>query len=302
MSRLAKVSFSKLLYKITKLAIVLTILYIYFTPKITTRNNESLKHVFAHKNSDSQINLVIAHPDDEVMFFSPVISQLHSYFPNTVPFNIICMSKGDAEGLGETRVKELNDSASLLLQNGRPVSVQVMDFEDGMDKVWEINSITSTLSKTIDLNNEKLNQIIITFDSYGVSDHINHKSCHTAVKTLINDYTQSKTEKNEESPHITALYLKSYKNNIFLKYSSFIWEILRILYNLVSPFHKDVQPLPPTTTTEQSRLLLTNTHAQYILALAAMLNAHKSQMVWFRYGWWILSRFVYVNDFEVYTY
>ncbi|CAI4048892.1 N-acetylglucosaminylphosphatidylinositol deacetylase SKDI_13G4120 [Saccharomyces kudriavzevii IFO 1802] len=300
MSRRVKVNFSKLVYKITKLAIVLTILYIFFTPKIISRNDELLQHVFPHKNRDSQINLVIAHPDDEVMFFSPVISQLHSYFPITVPFNIICLSKGNADGLGESRVKELNGSAALLLQNERPVSVQVMDFEDGMDEVWDINSIVSTISQTIDLSNEQLNQIIVTFDSYGVSDHINHKSCHTAVKRLIDRYAESKAETNEETPHITALYLKSYKNNIVLKYNSFIWEILKILYSVIVPFPKTIQP--PTTTTQRSKLLLMNTHAQYVLAYAAMLNAHKSQVVWFRYGWWILSRFVFVNEFDVYTY
>lgn len=69
MLRRTKVNFSKLLYKITKLAIVLTILYIYFTPKIVSRNNASLQHIFPHKYGDYEINLVIAHPDDEVMFF-----------------------------------------------------------------------------------------------------------------------------------------------------------------------------------------------------------------------------------------
>ncbi|CAI4049121.1 hypothetical protein N7582_004583 [Saccharomyces uvarum] len=303
MSKRVKVCFSKLLFKITKLAIVLTVLYIYFTPKILSRNTDSLQHVFPHRDRNSQINLVIAHPDDEVMFFSPVISQLHAYFPDTVPFNILCLSKGDAEGLGETRAKELNDSAVLLLRNERPVSVQVMDFEDGMDEVWDIDSITSTLSQTIDVNNEKVSQIIVTFDSYGVSNHINHKSCHIAVEKFIDDYVGSKTKEKAENAHITALYLRSYKNNIFLKYNSFIWEILKMLYRTVSPFGRSIQPLAaPSTTTEKNGLLLMNTHSQYILAFAAMLNAHKSQVVWFRYGWWILSRFVFVNEFDIFTY
>ncbi|CAI4035748.1 hypothetical protein SMKI_13G4000 [Saccharomyces mikatae IFO 1815] len=302
MPRRVRVNFSKLLYKITKLSIVLTILYIYFTPKIISRNNESLQHVFPNKYSDYQINLIIAHPDDEVMFFSPMISQLHSYFPNTVPFNIICLSKGNAEGLGQTRVRELNDSAALLLHNERAVSVQVMDFQDGMNEVWDIDSITSTLSQTIGINNNELNQIIVTFDSYGVSGHINHKSCHTAVRKLIADYTRSNVRKEVKTPLITALYLRSYKNNIVLKYNSFIWEILRMLYGLISPFRKTTQALPSDVVAEKNSLLLMNTHAQYILAFAAMLNAHKSQVVWFRYGWWILSRFVFVNEFDVYIY
>ena len=302
MLRRPKVNFSKLLYKITKLAIVLTILYIYFTPKIVSRNNASLQHIFPHKYGDYEINLVIAHPDDEVMFFSPIISQLNSYFPRTVPFNIICLSKGNAEGLGETRVRELNESAALLLHNERAVSVQVMDFQDGMDEIWDIDSITSSLSQKIDIKNHNLNQIIVTFDSYGVSNHINHKSCYAAVKKLVDDYAQPKTKRNEQPPHVTALYLRSYKNNIVLKYNSFIWEILKILYDLISPFRRIIQALPPNTAAEKDKLSLMNTHAQYVLAFAAMLNAHESQVVWFRYGWWIFSRFVFVNEFDVYTY
>jgi N-acetylglucosaminylphosphatidylinositol deacetylase len=43
--------------------------------------------------------IVIAHPDDEVMFFLPLISQLSGVFK----IHLLCISNGNADGLGETR-------------------------------------------------------------------------------------------------------------------------------------------------------------------------------------------------------
>lgn len=62
---------------------------------------------------NKRICLLIAHPDDEAMFFSPTVLAL------TDPkhgnhFKIICFSTGNADGLGETRKKELVKSATML--------------------------------------------------------------------------------------------------------------------------------------------------------------------------------------------
>ena len=60
-----------------------------------------------------RILLLIAHPDDEAMFFAPTVLRL------TDPslgnhLKILCLSTGNADGLGETRKKELEKSALLL--------------------------------------------------------------------------------------------------------------------------------------------------------------------------------------------
>jgi len=48
--------------------------------------------------------LVVAHPDDESMFFAPTILFLKSKGHN---IHILCMSQGNADGLGITRKQEL---------------------------------------------------------------------------------------------------------------------------------------------------------------------------------------------------
>ena len=60
-----------------------------------------------------RICLLIAHPDDEAMFFAPTVLALTR--PETGNHvKILCLSTGDADGLGETRQKELKKSGMLL--------------------------------------------------------------------------------------------------------------------------------------------------------------------------------------------
>lgn len=86
-----------------------------FTPlslnnKFTSQQSIYKPHVFAKK-----ILLVTAHPDDEAMFFAPTISALTSR-PKSDGISLfhVCLSTGDADGLGETRKGELQKSLDLL--------------------------------------------------------------------------------------------------------------------------------------------------------------------------------------------
>jgi len=66
-----------------------------------------------HKSSKSLL-LVIAHPDDESMFFIPMIENLKKFYK----INIMCFSNGNSDGLGKIREKELKSVANFLeIQN-----------------------------------------------------------------------------------------------------------------------------------------------------------------------------------------
>ncbi|CAH9108363.1 unnamed protein product [Cuscuta europaea] len=58
-----------------------------------------------------KILLVIAHPDDESMFFTPTINYLMSKGHD---LRILCISTGNADGLGNTRKQELYWAATTL--------------------------------------------------------------------------------------------------------------------------------------------------------------------------------------------
>ena len=62
---------------------------------------------------NKRICLLIAHPDDEAMFFAPTVLALTR--PETGNHvKILCLSTGNADGLGETRKKELIKSGKQL--------------------------------------------------------------------------------------------------------------------------------------------------------------------------------------------
>lgn len=86
------------------LALLAPTLYLYTVNVVTTRF-PTLRN--------RRICLLIAHPDDEAMFFAPTVQALtRPHLGNHV--KILCLSSGDAEGLGETRKQELVESGLVL--------------------------------------------------------------------------------------------------------------------------------------------------------------------------------------------
>src|SRR2546421_12476804 len=96
---------------------------------------------------NKRIILLIDHPDDEAMFFSPTLLALTDpCLGNHV--KILCLSAGNADGLGETRKKELVESALKL--GVRRTDVFILDddrFVDGMDKNWSATEIAKLLAE-----------------------------------------------------------------------------------------------------------------------------------------------------------
>ena len=67
------------------------------------------------------VTLVVAHPDDECMFFAPAMARLGSSPPEAaetsgtkVRWTVLCLSNGNAYGLGKLREKELYLSCETL--------------------------------------------------------------------------------------------------------------------------------------------------------------------------------------------
>lgn len=65
------------------------------------------------KTNTSRILLLTAHPDDECFFFSPTILALQEEALRPKIYSL-CLSTGNAEGLGETRKVELGRSLDVL--------------------------------------------------------------------------------------------------------------------------------------------------------------------------------------------
>lgn len=124
---------------------------------------------------ESNILLVVAHPDDEVMFFGPTLC---SILEHKIPIKVLCLSNGNADSLGKIREKEFSKS---LLNLGISNFTIIDDHElaDGFH-LWDPALISSYLDTYISSCNT-----ILTFDSFGISGHPNHISLFHGVKLFL---------------------------------------------------------------------------------------------------------------------
>ena len=128
------------------------------------------------------IGLVIAHPDDETLFFLPTLLHLLST-PLCPPPHLLCLSTGNADRLGPLRTRELLTATSLL---PLPAShVLVVDDErlpDSLTSSWPLRVIHDRITDWV---RQRGIQQLITFDQGGVSGHPNHRAVHHAVSEWI---------------------------------------------------------------------------------------------------------------------
>lgn len=126
--------------------------------------------------------------------------------------------------------------------------------------------------------------ILITFDDQGVSGHPNHKSLYHGAKLFIKSIMHRHS--GWECP--IKLYTLT-STNVVRKYISIFDAPLTVLSALVGRKEKGEHPTP---------LLLVSEFGGYNTARKTMTQAHKSQMVWFRWGWISISRYMIINDLQ----
>jgi N-acetylglucosaminylphosphatidylinositol deacetylase len=124
-------------------------------------------------SGNDHILLVTAHPDDEVMFFSPLLENAAS---KGARVSILCLSTGNFDGLGETRAKELVKCAALYHIRYEDVHVvDSPDMQDGMDEIWPAAVVAQNVEEVVNQSNPN---VVVTFDERGASYHPNHISTY----------------------------------------------------------------------------------------------------------------------------
>ena len=108
---------------------------------------------------NASIILVIAHPDDEAMFFYPTISRAKR-------LHIICLSNGGYDGLGEQREKELQRAARRLGASATCINNAAL--QDG-PHAWDPSVVAANVGPWLHAG-----AVVVTFDRYGASGHANH--------------------------------------------------------------------------------------------------------------------------------
>ncbi|KAK4938823.1 N-acetylglucosaminyl-phosphatidylinositol de-N-acetylase [Elasticomyces elasticus] len=307
----------------TLLTLVLAPVLIFALWHITATSSPPVPSPLRNK----RIILLIAHPDDESMFFSPTLQALTSpHLQNHL--KILCMSTGNADGLGDTRKLEL-EKAALTLGLRRKEDVFVLNderFKDGMQEDWKPEEIARVLAsafaphlnakppkeadeKEKDRKKSKTKQVkfsplpppdsprasidvLITFDQGGISGHPNHKALYHGAQLFLQQIMRGYS--GYACP-VTLYTLPSI--NIFRKYSFVLDAIPTMLEGIYATILGNAMSTKgPGKKEGADRVVFINDIFKYWRAREAMVHGHKSQMVWFRWGWIGLGRYMYVND------
>lgn len=296
---------------------------------------------------NKRICLLIAHPDDEAMFFAPTLLALtRPELGNHV--KILCLSTGtyngdesaiwkdfhtdahatpgDADGLGNVRRQELQKSAIQLgLRNESDVFVldDPTNFPDSITTTWPAAKVGSLLlsafapdlspedapsssssSSTAGARNRKPSSdapkasidVLITFDESGVSQHPNHRSLYHGALSFLG--TLMKGKSGYACP--VSLYTLT-STNILRKYAGVLDAPVTMLYGILAGVidtKKRAKKSSQGAAAPPNRLLYVSGIGEWMAAWKAMVNGHQSQMVWFRWGWITIGRYMVVNDLK----
>lgn len=170
-----------------------------------------------------------------------------------------------------------------------------------MSKKWDEQKIASLLCSAVaphlarqrsqaDTAPQANIDVLITFDANGVSSHPNHTSLYHGARAFVTALVRGKSE----FPCPVDLYTLT-TVNILRKYIS-VYDVLNSLY-LYATGVKHTSETHPETLLFMSSLF--GDGASHGTAWKAMTEAHKSQMVWFRYGWITVSRYMVMNDLRL---
>jgi N-acetylglucosaminylphosphatidylinositol deacetylase len=178
------------------------------------------------------------------------------------------------------------------------------DFPDSMTTAWDATKIATLLSsafaphlapfKSASPTNGHPDRptanidVLLTFDAGGVSGHPNHASLYHGARAFVAGLVKGKD--GWQSP--VDLYTLT-SVSFFRKYTS-VFDVFATMASWAfSAGFKNKEH--PGALVYMSGL----GNGGLATAWKAMTTAHKSQMVWFRYGWITLSRYMVMNDLRL---
>ncbi|KAJ3019211.1 hypothetical protein HKX48_002287 [Thoreauomyces humboldtii] len=224
--------------------------------------------------------LLIAHPDDECMFFSPTLQQLTVAGADV---GVLCLSQGNADGAGTTRRKELVESCKRLgVNSGRVQCLDRPDLQDGMDVAWKASVVADVVKTCVAA---RAVDVIITFDAGGVSGHPNHKALYDGLRYFMNLPSPLPTGGTKAPPSRTPICYSLTTVTLLRKYLSLFDVGATVIPQLVRGYCKR----------EDGSAVFVALPRQVLAGRKAM-QRHRSQLVWFRHLYIVFSRYMVVND------
>lgn len=220
--------------------------------------------------------LVIAHPDDESMFFAPTLLALAP----VLRMHVLCMSTGNYDGLGSIRSIELPRACVHLgVDTAHVAVIDDPELQDGPRDDWPAERVADLVSEH--MRRHRL-QRVITFDRLGISHHANHIAVQRGVRLVAARAGTS----NDDQAIIVVYELHS---TSLLRRNLGVWDVL-----------------PSLLAVEWQRRDATAANSSAAAPSVCFVNLrpwrchwamreHASQYVWFRRLYVLLSRYVFVN-------
>lgn len=219
--------------------------------------------------------LVVAHPDDETMFFSPTILSLAS----ELRLHVLCLSTGDYDGLGALRATELPRACAQLGVHAARVDVVDDDnLRDGPSTIWPSAVVSAHVRKALELHGLRR---VITFDAGGVSGHANHVGVCHGVRLL----AAEEAARSSSSSSAATLVVYELLSTGWLRRHLSFWEVAITIAAMALGQLTACQGRPRRVCFVSPR--------PWACHLA--MREHTSQYVWYRRLYVLLSRYVFVN-------
>jgi N-acetylglucosaminylphosphatidylinositol deacetylase len=227
-------------------------------------------------SSSSLYILVIAHPDDECMFFLPTLLHFRSVMGSAQVW-VVCLSNGNYEGKGSLREMELKTACRIV---GVHKCFCVNVLPDDPRATWPATTISRALDavllETLQQDDHFSSLTLLTFDQGGVSGHSNHVDTYRGVQYWLShhhDHTNTTTFQNKL---VTGWKLATV-SNILVKYIPILWLPCRLYFHLFTPAGWCLY------WTSSIRLVW------------RAMAAHSSQFVWYRRLSVVFSQYSYSN-------
>lgn len=136
--------------------------------------------------------------------------------------------------------------------------------------------------------------ILLTFDSKGISSHPNHISLYRGARVWL---AALMADKSGWACPVELYTLTT--TNLLRKYMSFLDAPVTMLIGVLGAAGgKDPNKVAGGGKAPPSRIMFVNDFTQVRKAQRAMTTGHKSQMRWFRWGWIGVGRYMVVNDLK----
>ncbi len=138
--------------------------------------------------------LVVAHPDDESIFFAGLLMQKRN-----LPWRILCVTDGNADGNGSHRAKDFAQACKLL----KVKDFEILKFKDKFEQRIAINELIAVLQK------ETPNEIY-THGPVGEYGHPHHQDVCVAVHRAFKNKKVYGLAYNCNPDFVISLNKKSY--------------------------------------------------------------------------------------------